>query len=474
MKILFIIADQKKFEGISNIDTFLFLGISQLSAVLEKEGHEVKVRDMRIAGTTLQNTLDDIEKLRPNLIILSSFFSSIKNLVSIGDSIKERYNIPISIGGIYPTLPPIKVLDYNLAAQLFGKANFWDFIVIGEGEIVYPKLLSAIARKKEFSGIQGLMYRVGKKIRKTIGYPIFPNLDYLPMNAFHLFNINNYLPLPKHYKRTPILPLTTSRDCAWGKCEFCFQSPVKGFYRRQSPKRVIMEIKKLMKEYNIKDIRFWDDDFIHSPDWIYEFCRMLQDENLGVIWNCHTRVNQVTLPMLEMMAKAGCWQILYGIESGNQELLRSVSKGITSKQAKQAIEWTKKAGIEARASFILGLPGETPEKTDITIRFAKSLGADLTQFSLFTPYPGTLSYGKLKGSKMLSTDFAKYNENQAVFLPEGYNEIKDLEDKFRFAYRSTYLDPKFLLRTIGSLRSIEDIKRNYSGLKVMLKLGTKK
>ena len=239
----------------------------------------------------------------------------------------------------------------------------------------------------------------------------------------------------------------------------------------QSPSRVVKEIKYFTKKYGIKEVRFWDDNFIHSKKWVFEFCDLLEKENLGIIWGCHARVNKVTPNILKRIKKAGCWQVFYGIESGNQDLLNKINKGITLKQARKAVKWAKEAGLEVRNAFILGLPGETPAKTDKTIKFAKELNADITQFSLATPYPGTRMYEEVKNSKRLDKDLRKYSEYKVVYLPKGYKSKKQLEQKFRKAYREIYLTPSFFLRNLKKIKNTDDIKRYFHGFLMLLGVG---
>src|SRR3989344_8222658 len=468
MKVMFVISpDSNKGRYIfknTNIDSFLPLGIAQLSAVLKEGGHETKAVDLRITRKLTQAVME----FQPDIISVSSYFSSIARLQKLCRFLKSRFDTPIVLGGIHPSLYPITIFDDNASTDYILDDSI-DFVITGEGEVVFPQLLENL-QKKKFRNIPGLYYRKKNKWIKNKGRPLVEDLDKLPFPDFDIFELKYYVPNPKHYKRTPVMSMSASRGCTWGRCTFCWQSHLDGYYRKQSPERVVAEIKHAVERYGIKEIRFWDDTFLHKHSWILKFCELMIQENLDVIWSCHERVSVVTQNVLNKMAKAGCWQVLYGIESGYKALLQDVNKGITVEQAKRAVKWTQDAGMEARVSFILGLPNETPEMTEETIRFAKSLNADIIQFSLMTPYPGTKMYADIKNSEGLNRNIFDYTEIQPVYLSKGYRRYSDLEKKFRRAYRTIYLDPAYVFRTLKKIKSLEDIKRYYSGLKAMIGL----
>ncbi len=471
MKILFLITPDDD-EGrylirYQNVDTFLPLGIAQVAAVLEHKNHEVKVLDLRLKdkrqlGRTINN-------FKPDIIGIHTYFYSIENLKKFSRIIKEKYDIPIFVGGVHPALYPVTIFEDDFYLEKFDDQAI-DFILTGEGEVVLPKLLDTMEKKKSFSKIKGLCYRTNKKLIRNKGISLIDKLDELPFPAFHLFNLRKYVPLAKHYKRMPVVPMITSRGCTWGRCGFCWQSGINGYYRKKSPKRVVDEIKYSVKKYGVKEVRFWDDTFFHNDEWINGFCDLMIKEKVEVIWSCHERVNKINDKISRKLADAGCWQILLGIESGNKKLLRRVGKGISLGQARKAVKRLQKEGIEARVSFILGLPGETPRMTDETIRFAKSLDADVTQFSLFTPYPGTKFYYEIKNEDRIDTNFGDYSEYNVVYIPKAYSNKEELKRKYRKAYLEIYSQPSYIWKKLKHVRSIDDFKRYYQGFKTVLGL----
>jgi len=242
-------------------------------------------------------------------------------------------------------------------------------------------------------------------------------------------------------------------------------------FRRVTVERAIEELNYLINDYNIKEILFWDNEFVVGKKWIKEFADAMHKEKIDIRWSCYARVNFVNQEILDVMKKAGCWSIFYGLESGNQKLLDNIRKGITLQNSRDAIKATKKAGIESRGSFMLGLPGETPETAKETIDFACSLPLDYAQFAITTPYPGTPFYPILKkyGRLLEDNEYKNYTCQSIVYLPYGYPSIKSLLDIRKLAYRRFYMRPKFIIDKLLDIKSIEDINRYFIGLRTLIK-----
>ncbi|NTV23544.1 MAG: radical SAM protein [Nanoarchaeota archaeon] len=444
MKVLFIIpSGGKDLYGLGKQGKYIPLGIAQVAACLEEDGHNVKVIDQRLQDIDVKAFA---KRFSPDIIGFSlSFFSKDESYKMAHELGKKAILVA---GGQYATLFPEECLD-----------NGFDVAIIGEGDYAINEILK---RRDDLGKVKGIAFKKKGKIIRTPSRPAIEDLDSLPYPAIHLFSPLDYIPLPKHYRELPVYPMITSRGCKWGKCIFCYQPT---HARRMSPSRAVDEIEYMQGKYKFREIRFWDDIFIDDTSWAVDFCDELDKRGIKISWSAHARTDWVTKKTLMRVAKSGCWQILYGIESGDETLLRKVGKGTTIAQARNAIRWTKEARIETRISFILGLPGETPELADKTIQLAKELEADVTQFSLATPYPGTKMH-ELYHDKILNDDFC---EVLITYLPEGYKSTKELEEKFRKAYRTIYFNPKYLFKRISAIRTYQDLKKNLSGLRVALR-----
>ena len=198
------------------------------------------------------------------------------------------------------------------------------------------------------------------------------------------------------------------------------------------------------------------------------FCDALQSSGLDLTWTCYARVDTMDPALLSKMKAAGCFNIFYGFETGSQELLDLVDKRIRVEDSVRVCQWTREAGIEVRGSFMLGLPGETPELARGTIRFALELDPDYAQFCLTTPYPGTRLYEQAEQFGRLSTELSDYHGWKAVFVPYGYDSPEELRAVEKLAMIRFYFRPRYWLRTMMKLQTREDLFRVLKGFRMAL------
>lgn len=436
------------------------LGILQIAAVLEKAGHAVKVLDLPVLNLSPAGIKKIIKRFTPRIIGFSTLTFNASRTFKIAREIDKISKALIVFGGPHVTVFPKETLE---------KETFIDLIIMGEGEETILGLLHAIETKSSFKKVKGICFRNnnGQVIMNPPRLPI-KNLDSLPFPAYHLVDLKKYIPLPNQYKRLPAINIVTGRGCPWGKCTYCFESARLGFFRRISPRRTIKLIKILVKNYRVKEISFWDDMFIVGEKWINEFCDLLKKESIDISWSCYSRVDMVNPVILKKMNAVGCWNIFYGIESGNQKLLDKIKKGITLEQCRKAIRWTKEAGIESRGAMMIALPGETPKLAEKTIKFAIELDLDYAQFTYTTPYCGTKLFHQCLAEGRLDTNFDKYNAFEPVYVPQGYKDAKQVKAVFKKAYTQFYFRPAYFLKRIKKIRSKDDIRRLLYGLKIFL------
>jgi len=435
------------------------IGLLQIAAVLEEKNHGVKVLDLAVSDNPLEEFKGLLRGFAPEIVCFSISSLNASKAFMLARIADEAKNPLIVFGGPHCMVFQQKILQEH---------GCIDVVVVGDGEYAMLEITEAARNKKSLRSIKGIYFRDNKgNIVKTPKRMLIKALDELPFPAYHLLDLNKYLPLPHHYKRLPAINVVTSRGCPWGKCTFCFESIHSGHFRRMSPKRAVDLVKMLTDAYGIKEISFWDDIFTMPQAWVHEFCELVKREKIDITWSCYAKVDTVNLELLKVMASAGCWNIFYGLESGNQDLLDRIKKGTTLEQARNAIKWSKQAGIETRGAFMLALPGENSEKANKTIDFARGLDLDYVQFSYTTPYFGTMLHKQCSNEGMLEHDFSKYSTFEPVYLPNGYESRKELEKIFKKAYKMTYLRPKYLYKKFIDIRSFDDVKRLYQGLKIL-------
>jgi anaerobic magnesium-protoporphyrin IX monomethyl ester cyclase len=234
-------------------------------------------------------------------------------------------------------------------------------------------------------GIKGLVWRNGSEIVINTTRPFIKNLDDLPIPMHELLPLKKYVvPMMKG----PFTFIVTSRGCTAG-CIFCIKHVSYQFgVRVRSPEKIMEELW-VLKKLGINNINMYADLFTVNRDQVVNLCKQMIEQDIKIKWTCNSRVDYVDEEMLQLMGKAGCWYIAWGLESANEQVLRHAHKGINPEKAQRALRWAKKAGINNWGYFIIGLPMETEDSIKQTIAYAKSLPLDIALFHVAAPYPGT-------------------------------------------------------------------------------------
>lgn len=343
-----------------------------------------------------------------------------------------------------------------------------DFILRGEPEHTFRELVEALAgvdplatATPDLSNIAGLVWRKGATVIRNSDRPFAASLDDLPMPLHHL------LPLDKY--RIPMVPgpytfIVTGRGCTAG-CKYCIKHVSYQYsVRVRSPKSIQDELRELSR-LGVHNVHMYADLFTVNRDQVVGLCELLIREGPKVRWTCNSRVDYVDEEMLRLMGRAGCWMISWGIESGNEEILKRAHKGADPQKAERALRWAKAAGIKNWGYFIIGLPGETEETIRQTIDFSKSLPLDLALFHIAAPYPGTPFFFEVmeNGWFRKGTRWEEVDMDRSTVLDYANLKAEDLERWQRQAFREWALRPgpmttylKMLL-TPGAVRSAIEV-----------------
>ena len=237
----------------------------------------------------------------------------------------------------------------------------------------------------DLAKIRGLGYRQNGHIKINLPRNFIQSLDDLPIPMHELLPIDKYrMPLI----RGPFTFIVTSRGCPAG-CTYCIKHVSYQFgLRLRSPEKLMEELWQL-KEMGLNNIHMYADLFTVNREQVMELCKRMIDEKIDIRWTCNSRVDYVDAEMLHTMREAGNWLISWGIESGNEQILKHAHKGAYPDKARRGLKWAREAGIKNWGYFIIGLPGETEETIRQTIDFAKELPLDIALFHVAAPYPGT-------------------------------------------------------------------------------------
>ncbi len=429
--------DVEKFDA----DAFP-LGIAYIAANARKNGYSVDVAELRLWGKAWKENLrNKIEKERPRYVGITCVTPLIKECRSIASFVRETdKNIKIIIGGPHPTVMPEEV----------AKLDEFDIVVIGEAELTVPEIL----RGDDLEKVKGIIYKKDGGLVRTPPREINMDLDKLPWPTYDLIPVDRYV--------NPFLGksviIATGRGCPF-RCIFCPSNLIGGGkYRLRNITDVADEMEFLYKKYNVRGFMIMDETFTLYPERVTEMCREIKKRNMKIKWACDTRVSTVNEELLKTMKDAGFRLVKFGIESGDNEILRLCKKGITTDMVRKAVKLAKEAGLEVHGFFIIGHAYDTKETILKTIEFSKELPLDYVQFSIMVPFPGTEIYRMAKegeGIRLLSDDWNEFKKYGRPIIELPTVSREELEKFHAMAYKQFYFRPSYIARKLLKTRPQE-------------------
>ena len=433
------------------------LGIAYLAAVLQNDNHDVKIYDCQCENIKTDQLIHKLKKDSPEMIGLTATTPVFSSAVNVAKSVRENFpNTCILIGGSHVTALPEMTMNFNC----------FDFGVIGEGEITTSEIAKHLESGdvKKMKKIHGIAFKNKKKIIKTSPRSFIKNLDDIPFPARHLLPpLEKYRPTPASYVKLPQGQIMTSRGCPLN-CIFCDKTAFGAMYRCRSVKNVFDEIEELINVYGMKDLKFFDDTFTTMPSRVNAICEEFKKRHIDIDWCCLTRTDMISKRMLMKMRNAGCWQVLFGLESMDQHVLTCL-KGTTVEQNIRAVKLAHEVGLSVRADFLFGTPFDSTENMNKTLRMAIQLNMDFAHFNKFTPYPGSHLYRMLV-EKGLSFDFENFpsqlDHSRFAYVPSYLTE-QEFEHLLNEAYKRYYLRPRYIAKQLFKIRNLESIKRFING-----------
>lgn len=441
------------------------LGLAYLAAVLEKHNFRVNIIDCT-RGVSSHRAFDQIISSKPQLVGITASTPTFESSRLIARRIKNILpDTVVVIGGAHVTAMPYETMQ----------AGCFDVGVLQEGEVTFLELVKHIDVNgiNNLNNIKGLIFKHEGKYVITPKREYILNLDEIPFPARHLLpSLNMYRPTPASYKRLPLGVIMTSRGCPHA-CTFCDRAVFGNVYRSRSAENVLAEVEELTRKYQAREIRFFDDCFTLDKQRTYKICAGLRKIKPKLPWTCLTTVGSVDKDLLREMKSSGCWQVLFGLESADERMLKLLKKGATLKENINAVTWAKQAGLNVRADFIVGTPGETEESLKKTLDFAVSMKLDYAHFNKFVPYPGTGLYRKLRNEGH-SFDFSLNSSITAhsdfMYIPETLTREYYM-NFINYAHKEFYLRPGYIFHRLFSLRTRDELKGQIKGFLSIALLG---
>lgn len=420
-------------------------GLALLAAVTRRQGYATEILDAEALELGIEETARRLLAGSAGCIGFTAATIAVHKAARIAELVKrERPGVPIVIGGSHVTALPRETLE---------RFPVFDAACVGEGERTVVELLEALDAGRDLAGVPGLWLRRDGAAFATGPRERIRNLDELPLPAWDLLPdlARNYCPPVHTLKRIPATMIVASRGCP-GRCMFCDRSMFGNRGTFYSAPYLLEMVKRLRRDFGIREIQFRDDNFTAFRRRLVEFCELLIKEDLDLVWSSTGRIDMINEEVLALMKKAGCWQIWYGIESGSQRILDLICKGTTLPAIRRAVELTERAGIHSCGFFMIAHPTETVADIEETIRFATSLPLREAHFSLTTPFPGSELYRRAAEFGSFEDDWDRMNGWTPLFVPKTLTP-DDLSRYSVKAFRAFYFRPRIILQYFRKIRS---------------------
>jgi len=447
--------------GLSNVDINEPIGLCYISAYIKQHGHDCRV--IHQLDKTNEQVLQTIIGYMPDVVGFSVFTYNYPNALNLARQVKKLYpRTHIVFGGVHASM------DHSIV-----KESAIDYVVIGEGEKTFLELINSIqGGRKDKTSIAGIglfddklgLIKTKTRARMTadeLDSLPFPDRSDLDMSKYKRYSLS--YPPPSKQKHASI---SFGRGCKYS-CSFCTSPKQWGNeYISRSVENVLDEIEFLKKEYNINYLFIRDEDFLIDQNKVAAFCEKLIEKDWNLGWYCHARVSDVSSPhgevnnaLLKLMKKAGCFEIVYGIESGEFETLVKLNKQINLFQVRDALRATKKAGICSGCLFMLGASWETTESLTATQEFARTLPYDRVRITFLTPFKGTPLYLQ-EASNIIETNDEFFTTEYPVLNSQlAQSELLEFREQM---YKRLYVRLPYLGNALRQLFGQFSLLRSYT------------
>jgi len=423
------------------------IGIAFIAASLDAGGHHVKIVDLHVEGLKPDDIVDLLRNDQYQVVGFSVYVTTEKRTLNLAEKIKARFpEIKICVGGPQPTLAPENYMQ-----------NFIDYIFLGEADLTFLELINDLENKIPASTERkGFLYKNGSGWEGIKEIALIDDLDALPSaDLDRYYDMSRFHP-PAMVRGKKSTPMVTVRGCPY-PCTFCAVAAINGKeFRKISVSRAVDNIEKLSSK-GYDSFMIYDDTFTLNKKRAVDFSKELIKRKLKIQWNCWSRVDCVDDNTLSYMRKAGCYLITFGCESMNDKTLEKLKKGYSAEENFRGIETTKRNGLLANSSFMLGLPGETKEDILNTINTVPKLGLDLAFFPVYEPYKGTPLYEDCKAEGHWIDD-ERFKNRLLVEQREVWesNLIKrdSVEKLSVLGFRKFYLRPSWIPRFYNILNQL--------------------
>ena len=449
--------------------------LAYATAVLEREGEDVELYDFPAEGWDKDKLRDLVRRKQPDVVVLDATTPSIYSDIECARIVKEEADSKVIMVGPHISAVP--------EGALRDAKGYVDVICRGEYDYTVCDVVKSFERDNNLENILGISYiNKNGEIKHNVDRPLIDNLDELPFPAWHHLDIMKYFDGSKLY---PYVDMIAGRGCPF-KCIFCLWPQVMHGrkYRLRTAKNVVDEMEHDLKLYSKLrkgtlrgEIFFEDDTFTVNKKRAHQICDEILERDLDVIWSVNSRTDVVDIELFKKMKKAGCRMLLVGFESGDQQMLNNMRKGLKVETSRKFAEVAKKARLQIHGCFVLGLPGETKASMERSIKFATEIGMDTVQFSAAVPFPGTEYYDYCKENNLLIandwSDWLDEGEQSTVVKYPGLSKEEIVEYVDR-GLKQFYFRPRYMVKFLLDTHSLPDLYRKFKGAKNFMSYLTSK
>lgn len=434
--------------------------LSYATGVLEKEGHQVRLVDAITRKWNIDDVREDAKRFRPDLVVVDTNFSCLSNDIDIANQLKEATNaMSVMVG------PPVSQFTERILNDGVDIAARFEF------DFTLRDVTEAIENGSPLKDIKGIWYKdngsiVHNEDRKLISSSELDEIPFVSRVYNDHLNIKDYF---LNHALYPTVQIFTGRGCP-NFCTFCSwpETLMGRKYRIRSVENVVDEFEYVAEELSVKEIFIEDDAFTLSKNRIVKFCDELKRRKIDISWSCQSRAT-LDYDTMTAMRNSGCRLLDVGYESGSNEILKNIQKGITTKQLREFTHNAKRARLKILADFVVGFQGETNRTIEQTLKFIKEISPNILQVAVATPMPGTQFFEWCKDNDYLLEDDLTYSIDQNGFqkciVSYPWLNNKEIErnvDKLLMRY---YISPSYILVAMKSISG----KNSIYELKVLLK-----
>ncbi|AXV40743.1 B12-binding domain-containing radical SAM protein [Methanobacterium sp. BAmetb5] len=408
------------------------LGIAYIAAVLEQNDIAVEIIDAAALEMSWETLEAEIRRVSPQLVAVTALTPTIGQALQTAELAKKTCPpATVVMGGYHPT--------FNYQEML--EKDYVDIVVMGEGEYTLLELVQTLEEGGDLKNVKGIAYQDVV----TPPRPLIEDLDELPFPARHLLPMDHYKILNMKLHTATLI---SGRGCPM-QCSFCASAALHGNkLRMRSAQNVVDEMEHLINDHDAGMIAFMDDTFTLKPSRVAEICDEIIKRDLDTYWGCTARADTLSDELLQKLSDSGCITLFLGVESADQQQLDRVNKQITIDKIRQAFKLSRENDIRTIASVVLGMPGDTKDSIERTIKFVRELNPSYALFSLATPYPGTRFYQEAVQDNLIKVkDWSKYTLLSPVLetVDCSLDELKKMQKK---AFRQFYLRPVYLMKQV--------------------------